>query len=181
MNDTLLLYSLAWITQRLYNDGYCCYFLWLMAHLSALLILPLLSLPTPLLSPTLPPIPLLYLILCRPQAGDDLWLLEDGLAGELLQYCHDHQAGGSGQGRFPIPLSFDLLSTVWRWMEGMYLRSSLYHSLYIRIAAAPPRVVGGNGCRCQIMSDHLLLLWPCSKVKALMYMRDHGGTLWPLF
>lgn len=39
MNDTLLLYSLAWITQRLYIDGYCCYFLWLMAHLSTFLIL----------------------------------------------------------------------------------------------------------------------------------------------
>ena len=44
-----------------------------------------------------------YLRLCRPQAGDDLRLLEDGLAGELLQYCHDHQAGGGGPGRFPFP------------------------------------------------------------------------------
>lgn len=45
----------------------------------------------------------IYPFLCRPQAGDDLWLLEDGLAGELLQYCHDHQASGSGQGRFSLP------------------------------------------------------------------------------
>lgn len=121
-----------------------------------------------------------YLLLCRPKAGDDLRLLEDGLAGELLQYCHDHQAGGSGKGRFPFPLSRDLSSRPWRWMEGMYFWSSLYHSLYIRIAAAPC-VVGGNGCRCLIMSDHLLLWWLRSKIKALMYVRDHGGIPRPLF
>lgn len=39
------------------------------------------------------------LFLRRPQAGDDLRFLADGLAGELLQYCHDHQAGGSGKGK----------------------------------------------------------------------------------
>ncbi len=116
-----------------------------------------------------------YLLLHRPQAGDDLWLLADGLAGELLQYCHDHQAGGSGQGRFPFPLSCDLSSRLWRWMERMYFWSSLYHSLYIRRTAALC-VVGGNDCRCLIMSDHLFLWCLCSKVKALMYMKEHGGN-----
>lgn len=60
-----------------------------------------------------------YLLLRRPQAGDDLRFLEDGLARELLQYCHDQQAGGSGQGRFLFPLSGDLCSRQWRLMEGM--------------------------------------------------------------
>lgn len=88
-----------------YLDSYCCYFLWLMSHLSAP--------PSPSYS--------LYLNQCcllhRPQAGDDLWFLADGLAGELLQYCHAHQAGGSGQGKsatvcFPPP------KTPWGWMDG---------------------------------------------------------------
>lgn len=72
-----------------------------------------------------------YLLLRRPQAGDDLWLLADGLAGELLQYCHDHQAGGSGQGRFPFPLSCDLSSRLWRWMEGnVFLELPLSFAIY---------------------------------------------------
>lgn len=58
-----------------------------------------------IVSELLPP-PVLHL-LRRTQAGDDLRLLEDGLAGELLQHRHDHQAGGGGPGRSP-PLSCDL-------------------------------------------------------------------------
>lgn len=54
-----------------------------------------------------PPTPPVLHLLRRTQAGDDLRLLEDGLAGELLQHRHDHQAGGGGPGRFP-PLSCDL-------------------------------------------------------------------------
>lgn len=61
---------------------------------------------SPELLPPPPPTLVLHL-LRRTQAGDDLRLLEDGLAGELLQHRHDHQAGGGGPGRFP-PLSCDL-------------------------------------------------------------------------
>lgn len=143
MNDTLLLYSLAWITQRLYIDGYCCYFLWLMAYLSALLIL--LSFlylrlpPLPFSSPTPPSIPPLYIpLLCRPQAGDDLRLLEDGLAGELLQYCHDHQAGGGGQGRFPFPLSCDLSKQPVKMDGGnVFLELPLSFTIYQDSCCAP--------------------------------------------
>lgn len=80
-------------------------------------------------------------------------------------------------GRVGFPSLFVLwpLQPPRRWMEEMYFRSSFYHSVYIRIAAAP-RVVGGNGCRCRlIMSDHLLPWWQGSKVKALKYMKGHGG------
>lgn len=42
----------------------------------------------------------------RAQAGDDLRLLEDGVAGELLQHRHDHQAGGSGQGNVSASHTF---------------------------------------------------------------------------
>lgn len=118
-----------------------------------------------------------YLLLRRPQAGDDLRFLEDGLAGELLQYCHDQQAGGSGPGRFLFPLSGDLSSRQWRWMEGMCFWSSFYHLLCIRRAAVMCCVVGGNGCCCLIMTDNLLLWWLCSKVKALMHMKVNGWTL----
>lgn len=92
-----------------------------MAHLSALLLILLpslvLHLPAYFFSPP-PTSPTVYLLFCRPEAGDDLRLLEDGLAGELLQYCHDHQAGGSGQGRSLFPLSCDLSSPLQRWMGG---------------------------------------------------------------
>lgn len=160
MNDTLLLYSLAWITQPLH---------WWLLLLFSLTYGLSLRPPYPSLFLFLHPfssffpshsftyIFTVYLLLRRPQAGDDLRLLADGLAGELLQYCHDHQAGGSGKGRCPFPLSCDLSSRLWRWMEGLYFWSALYHSLYIR-RAAPPCVVGGNGCRCLIMSDHLFAL-----------------------
>lgn len=78
--------------------------LWLVCPPSSLSSFPFSSPTTPRLPPPcFPPPPLpppAYLLLCRPQAGDDLRLLEDGLAGELLQHCHDHQAGGSGQGMF---------------------------------------------------------------------------------
>lgn len=84
-----------------------------------------------------------------------------------------------GRVGFPSLCPVTSPSRLWRWMEEMYFWSSLYHSLYIRIAAAPC-VVGGNGCRCLIMSDHLFLWWLWSKVKALMYMRAHRGTLWPV-
>lgn len=58
-------------------------------------------------SPSHPPTSTVYHLLHRPQAGHDLRLLADGLAGELLQYCHAHQAGGSRQGR-ETPLLFVL-------------------------------------------------------------------------
>lgn len=71
-----------------------------------------------------------YLLLHRPQARDDLRFLADGLAGELLQHCHDHQAGGGGQGRFPSPLSCDLFSRLWRWMERWILKFPLSGAIY---------------------------------------------------
>lgn len=117
-----------------------------------------------------------YLLLHRPQARDDLRFLADGLAGELLQHCHDHQAGGGGQGRFPSPLSCDLFSRLWRWMErwilkfplsGAYILEELLHSVF----------VGGNGSSCLIMRDHLLLWWLWSKVRALNLMKAYGEVL----
>lgn len=154
-----------------------------MAHLSALLlILLLLSRPPPSCLPFFPPpaSPTVYLLFCRPEAGDDLRLLEDGLAGELLQYCHDHQVGGSGQGRSPFPLSCDLSSRLQRWMEGAcFWRSFLSFAIYQNSCCALC-CVGGNGCRCPMMSDHILLQWLCSKVTTLMYMKHHGGTLGPV-
>ena len=145
----------------------------LLLHLLSSLLLP---------PPSSPPIPIaVYPLLRRPQAGDDLRLLADDLAGELLQYCHDHQAGGSGPGRFLFPFVLWPLQTQWKIDgRGMYFWSFLYHLLYVRGAAAL-QVVGGNGCRCRIVSDHLLRWWLGSKVKALMYMKAHGGTLWPLW
>lgn len=117
-----------------------------------------------------------YFLLHRPQAGDDLRLLADGLAGELLQYCHDHQAGGSGQGRFLFPLSCDLSSSCEDgWRECISGGSFIIYYISEEVLC----VVGGNGCRCLIMNDRLLLWWLCSKVKTLMYMKAHGGTLWP--
>lgn len=35
----------------------------------------------------------------RAQARDAVWFLEDGVAGKLLQHCHDHEAGGGWQGK----------------------------------------------------------------------------------
>lgn len=145
------------------------------------------SLPLPLpsllyffyFSPTPPPTSTVYHLLRRPQAGDDLRLLADGLAGELLQYCHDHQAGGSGQGRYPLFSLCPLTSPAtnedgWRkCISG----AGLYHSLYISERSTPRCAVGGNGCMGLIVTDHLLLWWLCSKVKALMYMKAHEGTL----
>lgn len=37
--------------------------------------------------------------------------------------------------------------------------------------------VGGNGSSCLIMSDHLLLWWLWSKVRALMLMKAYGEVL----
>lgn len=45
----------------------------------------------------------LFLVFCRAQAGHDLWFLADGLAGELLQHCDDHQTGGGGKSEYSIP------------------------------------------------------------------------------
>lgn len=67
-------------------------------------------------SPPVAPPPPLWLLpppvcLLRAEAGDDLRLLEDGLAGELLQHRHDHQAGGGGPGKpRPRDMSRDLCS-----------------------------------------------------------------------
>lgn len=77
-----------------------------------------------------------YLLLHRPQARDDLRFLADGLAGELLQHCHDHQAGGGGQGRFPSPLSCDLFSRLWRWMERWILKFPLSRAIYSKSCSA---------------------------------------------
>lgn len=46
-----------------------------------------------------------FLAFYRTQAGHDLWLLEDGLAGELLQHCDDHQTGGGGKSEYSIPIA----------------------------------------------------------------------------
>lgn len=98
------------------------------AFLPSLFLLPLLHLYLRCIS----------LLLCRPQAGDDLRLLEDGLAGELLQYCHDHQAGGGGQGRFPFPLSCDLSKPPVKMDGGnVFLELPLSFTIYQDSCCAP--------------------------------------------
>lgn len=137
--------------------------LWLICPPSSLSSFPFSSPTTSRLPPCFPPPPLLppaYLLLCRPQAGDDLRLLEDGLAGELLQHCHDHQAGGSGQGMFLL-FPFCRVTSAsrrQRWMEGTCSRGSLLSFAMYQKRCRVPRYGGGNGCRCLIMSDHLFAL-----------------------
>lgn len=147
---------------------------------------PSLSLPPPsrhpFSSPTSPTsTSTVYLLFCRPQAGDDLWLLEDGLAGELLQYCHDHQAGGSGQGRFPFPLSCDLSSRLRRWMEGRCFWGSLLSFTIYQNSCCTLCCVGGNGCRCLIMRDHLFALVAVLQGQSFDVYEGPWWNIWPVW
>lgn len=135
MNDTLLLYSLAWITQHLYTDGYCCYFLWLMAHPSALLILLPFSFSPP---PTPPSIPLLYI---SSSAGPKQEMIYDFWRMVWQENCFSivmiTKLVEVGRVGFPSFLSSDLSSQAWWWMKRMYFSAvSFYLSRYISRNAA---------------------------------------------
>lgn len=125
-------YSIPW--HGLHNTStlmvIAAIFFWLMVYPSTLLIL--LSFSSSTFSPCFFSPSSLYPLLRRPQAGDDLRLLADGLAGELLQYCHDHQAGGGGQGRFLFSLSCDLSSPCEDgWRECISVASfTIYYTVY---------------------------------------------------
>lgn len=121
-------------TRRLYIHGYCrCFYSLTYVPTTLLSFLPpLCNFSSPFRLPAYP----LHL-LRRPQAGDDLRLLEDGVAGELLQHRHDHQAGGSGQGNVSA-LPHPLLTWMDGWMDRgrdgrieLYSRRKIQMSLHL--------------------------------------------------
>lgn len=182
MNDTLLLYSLAWITQRLYIHGYCCYFLWLMAYLSALLLI-LLLFPVLHLLVTLFPLPLpppLPPPCISSSAGPKQEMIYDFWRMVWQENCFSivmiTKLVEVGRVSFPslCPVTSPAACED-GWREGVS-EDPFYHLLYIRIAAAPCVVWEEMAAAVWSWVITFLLWWLCSKVRALMYMKDHGGT-----
>lgn len=154
-----------------------------MAHLSALLLILLpslvLHLPAYLFFPLPPPPPCI-----SSSAGPKQEMIYDFWRMVWQENCFSivmiTKLVEVGRVGLPSLLSCDLSSRLQRWMEGAcFWRSLLSFTIYQNSCCAL-YCVGGNGCRCPMMSDHILLQWLCSKVTTLMYMKDHGGTLGPV-